>query len=211
MNVTKSLLLFVAFASLPRLLQADYVPPALADVAAYSTAIVDATVTDVTKEGFVTIEIHGYLKGRSARTTVTGIRLADDGNQLPPELFKVTQRYVICLIRDQLYEAATFYPVRETPAGELQCRYEVAEGLKAAEWVSLADFRTRLAGARKGSVVQDVIDVPGLNRPLWWLGYGEFDLADEPFYFGGAGAAPLMKHLEDIPSPILSKAQVRSP
>lgn len=201
MHVTKSLLLFVAFATLPRLLSADYVPPTLADVSVYSTAIVDATVTDVTKEGFVTIEIHGYLKGESARTTVTGISLADDGNQLPPDLFQVNQRYVICLIRDQLYEAATFYPVRKTPAGELQCRYEDSAGLKPAEWVNLADFRTRLAEARQDSVVQDVIDVPGLNRPLWWLGYGKFDLADEPFYFGGADAAPLMKHLEDILRP----------
>lgn len=201
MNVTKSLPLFVALATLPRLLQADYVPPTLADVSVYSTAIVDATVTDVTKDGFVTIEIHGYLKGESAPATVTGIWLADDGNQLPPELFQVNQRYVICLIRDQLYEAATFYPVRKTPAGELQCRYEDAAGLTPAEWVSLADFRTRLAEARKGKVVQDVVDVPGLNRPLWWLGYGEFDLAREPFYFGGEGAAPLMKHLEDIPRP----------
>ena len=200
-SLTRSLLMFAAILACPRLLSADYVPPTLADVSVYSTAIVDATVTDITKEGFVTIEIHDYLKGRNARTTVTGIYLADDGNQLPPDLFKFKQRYVICLIRDQLYEIETLYPVRKTPAGELQCRYRDAAGLHPAEWVRLEDFRARLTRARKDSVIQDVVDVPGLNRPLWWLGYGEFDLTKDPFFFGGEQAAPLMKHLQDIPRP----------
>jgi len=155
-----------------RPLAADYDPPTFQQVVEGTTAIVDATVERLDDQGHPVLKIHRYFKGRNAPNTVRGICLACEG-ELPPHLLKPSQRFVICLWRDQLYEYRTLYPVREGPGGRLELWYQDARSLEN-EPLTFPEFRRRLAKARKKAVVKERVDVAGMASPLsWW--------ADESF------------------------------
>mgnify|MGYP005738503671 CR=1 FL=1 len=178
-SMKKSLLvlLTIVAAFCPRSLPADYDPPTFSDIAVQSTANVDATVTSHREEGDVTLDIHGYLKGKDAPRIIRGIWLGCGPERgMQAKLLKRNRRYVICLIRDRLFESATFCPVRKTSDGDLQCHYQDAWYRKPPEWISFDELRQRLLQARRNSIIQDVVDIPELQLPLVWLGESQFDI-----------------------------------
>ena len=171
MNVRLVCLFIVGLSMRP--LFADYIPPTFQEIAEGTTAIVDATVERLNENGHPVLKIHGYFKGRKASNTMTGIFLACKGG-LPSNRMKPTQRYVICLWKDLLFEYQTAYTVRKGLGGEPELLYQDAQTL-TSETLTFTEFRRRLAKARKQAVVKELVEVASLASPLRWLADGSFD------------------------------------
>ncbi len=130
-------------ASTPRDVNADYDPPLFEEIARQSTAIVDATVVELTNEGQAKLEVHRYLKGEKAPATLTGIWLTCQAEL--PDILEAPNRYVLCLRGDQLLEEATYYQIREHD-GRLECHYYDSRS-DEAEWMAMTVFADKLVFA----------------------------------------------------------------
>ncbi len=156
---------------------ADYDPPTFQQIVEGSSAIVDATVERLDEEGHPVLKIHGYFKGRNASNTVRGVALSCV-DELPSGRLNPSERVVICLWRDLLFEYATVYPVREGPGGELELTYQDARSLET-EVLTSAEFRRRVDDAREQAIVKELVDVADLKSPLRWLADGAFDPGEQ--------------------------------
>ncbi len=177
---------------LTRPLIADYIPPTFQELVEGSTAIVDATVERVDAQGHPVLKIHGYFKGSNAPDTVRGIYLACKG-ELPAHLLNPSQRFVLCLWKDQLFEYRTHYPVRDGLGGKPELWYQDAKSGKN-ETLTFPEFRRRVAEARERAVVKERVAIPGMELPLAWWADESFDPSD-PSMRGLVGYKKLVREL----------------
>ncbi len=142
---------------------ADQGPPyPIASSFAQATAIVDATVKELTPEGAAKIEIHRVLKGpKDVPTMILGSR--DDTDQLiaASRDVKTGERYILFLTENRLTNYGDHglhaFKIRKNDKGKLECfykRYEPdANGSYSfsspyvESWEPLEDFEARIKKA----------------------------------------------------------------
>jgi hypothetical protein len=94
-------------------------------------SIVDATVEELTAEGFAKIKTNEILKGKTSPEMLKGFFISV-GRPLKERL-KEKKRYIFVIKGDEIYESTTFWEVLKSFDGELMChyyRYKSAPGLK---------------------------------------------------------------------------------
>lgn len=111
-----------------------------------ATHVVDATVTEITKERYARLDVSRHIKGTNAPTLITGTALSCTGG--PPGAFgmQAARRYIIMLQNDALYEETTYFEVTKREDGTLGCRLSEfhKQWLGASDtWVTL-DEMTKL-------------------------------------------------------------------
>jgi len=108
---------------------------------ATATHVVDATVTEITKERHARLAVLRHIKGTNAPTLLTGTARSCTGE--PPGAFgmQAGKRYIIMLREARLFEETTFFEVTKQDDGSLGCR--------------LSDFHKRWLGASDAWVTLD--------------------------------------------------------
>jgi hypothetical protein len=150
MKANVVILAVVLACSTSRDVSADYDPPPFEAIAQGSTAIVDATVLELTSEGHAKLKIHRYLKGKEAPATLTGIFLTCDSRL--PRILKAGTRYILCIRGSQLFEELTYYPIRERD-GRLECHYRDSRS-GIASWMTIARFAEKLETATQDAALK---------------------------------------------------------
>ena len=157
------LLVFSELASFCSTAYADQGPPyPIARSFAHATAIVDATVRELTPKGAANIEIHQVLKGpKDVPTVILGSR--DDTNRLiaASRDVKTGGRYILLLTENRLadygFRGLHAFEVRKNDKGKLECHYQRFEpdangrysfsSRLAQSWEPLEDFKARIKKA----------------------------------------------------------------
>jgi len=127
-------------------LLADYEIGGFKDSIKQITAIVDATVTDFTKEGHAKLRIHSLIKGKKAPKLIKGVFLTCEGGSPKRLGMRKGVRYVVFLTKDDLFEERSYFEVREEK-GEVEFRVRGAyKGWlgKNSEWVTVTDLKKRI-------------------------------------------------------------------
>lgn len=112
--------------------RADYVPPPEERLFARSSAIVDATVTDVKEQKHFAIKVHEILWGNKPPSVLTN-QLAGAKGELGWYVNR-TRRYVLVLYGQ---DVRACFPVRPGARGKREVQYE-------RTWIPLEAFRRRL-------------------------------------------------------------------
>jgi hypothetical protein len=125
---------------------ADYVMGEFRGCLSTATHVVDATVTEITKERYARLEVRRHIKGTNAPTLLTGTALSC--THAPPGAFgmQAGRRYIIMLRGTALFEETTYFEVTKGDDGMLGCRlsdFQKKWLSLSGSWVTL-DEMTRL-------------------------------------------------------------------
>ena len=135
------LLAVAGFVALAGSASAEYIMGDFRGCLTTATHVVDANVTEITKERHARLEVLRHIKGTNAPTLLTGTALSCTGQ--PPGAYgmQAGKRYIIMLRDAQLFEETTFFEVTKRDDGSLGCR--------------LSDFHKRWLGASDTWVTLD--------------------------------------------------------
>ena len=130
---------------------ADYMIGSFPGSLGSATHVVEATVTEITKERHARLEIIRHLKGTNAQTLIVGTDLSCTGG--PPGAFgmKAGKRYIIILRENRLFEETTFYEITKRDDGSTGCQlpeYPKKWMGDSNTWVNLDEI-TRLMTPQK--------------------------------------------------------------
>ena len=133
--------------------QADYMIPAMSMALPEITDILDVEVTKMDKNGSATIRVlKAYKSSKQATKTITGTRLSCTGGS--PGMFgmKSGQRYIVLLVKDQLYEESSFFPVK-VEEGVARCQPHWYGGKTwlntKGPWITHEEFEAKICAALK--------------------------------------------------------------
>ncbi len=123
--------------------RADYMIGSFGVCLAQATHVVEADVTEITKERHARLQIARQLKGTNAPTLLIGTALSCTHE--PPGAFgmKAGKRYIIMLRENRLFEETTFYAVTkhdDGSAGSLVNEVRRRWLGKTNTWVSLDEM-----------------------------------------------------------------------
>ena len=93
--------------------------------------VVDATVEELTTQGFAKIETHAILKGTTSPAMLKGFFMS--ASTTVRDVVKKEKRYIFVIKSEEIYEPCTFWEVLRSFDGELMCyyyRYKPAPGLR---------------------------------------------------------------------------------
>ncbi len=144
MKTNKTLFLVaIAFTLAAGRSSADYMIGPFQDGLSMMTHIVDATVTEITKEHYARLAVQRHIKGANARTLLTSTMFSCTG--APPGAFgmEAGRRYIIMLRDAALFEETSYFEVTKRDDGTLGCR--------------LSDFHKKWLGASDTWVTLDVM------------------------------------------------------
>jgi len=135
------LLVAIALALSVAPVSADYTMGGFHGCLSTATHVVDATVTEITRERYARLDVHRHIKGTNAPTLLTSTALSCTGG--PPGAFgmQAGRRYIIMLRDAALFEETTFFEVTRREDGTLGCR--------------LSDFHKKWLGASDTWVTLD--------------------------------------------------------
>lgn len=116
--------------------QADYVMPAFAIALQSATHVVDADVTEITKEGHAVIRVRENIKGQNAPKNLIGAEWTCTPGTSPRD-FGVSEkkRYLFILSGNKLYEEGTFYEITPGKEGVEFCHV----GERSKGWIGVAE------------------------------------------------------------------------
>lgn len=145
--------------------RADYMIPAMSVALNEITEILDVQVTGMNDKGEASIEIlKTYKSSKQPIKLITGTRLSCTGGS--PLMFgmKSGQRYIVLLVKDQLYEESSFFAVK-TEQGITKCQigwYRDKTWLKTKEeWIPLKEFEAKIDTAiRLQAIAKQVLEAP---------------------------------------------------
>lgn len=117
------------------MLRADYVLPDFgSEVTAFH--IVDAQVSEVTKEGHVVLKVLESIRGSGSVTTISRVKWTCTPAATPRDMGVAPgKRYIFFLQGDALFEETSFFEVTGQPDGKLDC--QIHQGFR--EWMKLPE------------------------------------------------------------------------
>jgi hypothetical protein len=119
---TISALLIVAIFSISA--HADYtMAPIEVVVQELGVTIIDASVSEITKDGHAKINIHETLKGKNAPTLLKSVALSCTGPTVKQAGVKKGKRYIFVLAGEDIYEGSTYWEILKGFDGELKCYF----------------------------------------------------------------------------------------
>lgn len=132
--------------------RADYMVPEMKVALAGITDILDVRVSKMNEKGHAHIEIlKVYKSGEQSAKVIKGTNLSCTGGS--PQTFgmKSGQRYIVMLVKDQLYEEGSFFAVK-VEDGVAKCqlgwRYRDKDWFNTKqEWAELSELETKIVAA----------------------------------------------------------------
>lgn len=139
-DTMKKPLLLLLLLSLTTSVLAEYMIPKFPNALASSSHVVDATVTEITKEKYARLTIHQHLKGTNAPLLLTGTSLTCIPG--PPGAYgmQAKKRYLIMLSGPNLYEETTFFEVITDTQGQPGCKLNESH----QKWMGITNAWTPL-------------------------------------------------------------------
>jgi hypothetical protein len=114
---------------------ADYALPTFSNSLASATHIVDAKVTEITKEQHARLAILKHLKGTNASTVLNGTSLSCF-HQPPGRLgMQLGKRYLILLRNSLLFEESSFFEITTNDLGQPGCNLSESQ----QKWMGLTN------------------------------------------------------------------------